>query len=70
MGPVLGGVFSDPDIVAGFSFTTPLFVGALLALVCLLSIALFSKEPFVPHRQRHIAWAQPVTNIIPAYTRP
>jgi DHA1 family tetracycline resistance protein-like MFS transporter len=44
IGPLIGGQMSDPTIVSWFSFATPFWVAAILALFNVLFIAFFSKE--------------------------
>ncbi len=55
IGPLMGGVFSDPSIAKGFGFETPFLIAGFLAVVGFFWILLGFKETFKPlvHKKIH-----------------
>lgn len=48
MGPMIGGFFSNTNIVSWFSYATPFYVGSFLAFLNLCFLLVFFKETFIP----------------------
>ncbi len=47
LGPLISGLLSDDKIISWFSFATPLFLGAILAILNLILLLIYYKETFV-----------------------
>lgn len=56
MGPLVGGVFANNQILSWFSYATPFYVASLLALINLVFLFCFFKETFVPKQKRSLKW--------------
>lgn len=46
-GPIIGGVFSDSDLIAWFSLSLPMFLAAAISLLNVLLLKLFFHETYV-----------------------
>lgn len=60
LGPLLGGITSDPTLVHWFSFSMPLFLAAALALIAFIWIVVSFKETFSVHIKRKISFLRPI----------
>lgn len=67
IGPLLGGVTSDSALISWFSFSTPFFVAAVLALIAFLWIAISFKETFVSQVKKVIQITRPIRIFIEAF---
>lgn len=56
VGPVLGGLLADPKICAWFSYDTPFWASALLALINLIALQYFFVETRVPTEHEKHSW--------------
>lgn len=67
LGPVIGGVLSDPGLVSWFSITTPFIFAALLSGINALLVYLYVSETnhFLVHKP--ISWYKGVVDIARAY---
>jgi MFS transporter, DHA1 family, tetracycline resistance protein len=54
LGPLLGGVLSDKNLVSFFSFSLPFFVSSILAIFAFFWIWKFFKESFVKKEEKRI----------------
>ena len=67
LGPLLGGVFSDPSLFAGFGFDTPFFIAAALSGIAALWILISFKETFVPTKKKPLSLFRPIEVFIDAF---
>ncbi len=56
IGPVLGGVLSDPHIVSWFSYETPFWVASFLALINIIWLTVAFKEISSLHHKPEQEW--------------
>lgn len=71
IGPVMGGVLSDPDIVSWFSFVTPFLVSAVLVVMNIIMVHfLFQETNFNRNPDAPIAIFAGVKNLQRAVTNP
>jgi MFS transporter, DHA1 family, tetracycline resistance protein len=68
LGPFLGGILSDPDIVSWFTFSTPFWVAALLSLINVFSVWKFLPETLKTRRTAAIDALTGLRNIRKALT--
>ena len=67
IGPVIGGVLSDPSLVSWFDSTTPFWFAAILSGVNAILVYGFMGETNRLARTKIITWAKGVHDIIHAY---
>lgn len=67
IGPVIGGVLSDPGLVSWFSVTTPFIFAALLSLTNAFLVFRYVTETNQSLATKAIAWYKGVHDIIRAY---
>lgn len=67
LGPLLGGFFSDSAISPAFTYATPFYLSAILALVCVIWIATRFKETFVGTSTKKINFLRPIHIFIEAF---
>jgi len=60
IGPLLGGFFSDPNIVEGFGFWTPFTVAAILALAAFFWILFGFQETYRKREKKKIQVLRPL----------
>jgi MFS transporter, DHA1 family, tetracycline resistance protein len=70
LGPVIGGLLSDPSIHAGFSLTTPFYFAAGLALLNGLFMLTFLPETNTQRNPEPMHWARSLTNMSKVFTVP
>lgn len=58
LGPLIGGFFSNSNVVSWFSFSTPFYVGSLLAFLNLCFLLKFFQETFVPQKAKSFHFKQ------------
>lgn len=69
IGPVMGGVLSDPDIVSWFSFVTPFLVSAALVMINLIMVyALFPETNLNRNPSAPVAVLAGLQNLGRAFT--
>lgn len=68
IGPVIGGVLSDPSIVPWFSASTPFWFAAILSLINFFAIFIFLKETRKFTVPASLNWHKAVHNIIKAFS--
>lgn len=61
MGPLIGGVFSDNQLSSYFTFSTPFFIAAALALISFLWIVFAFKETYINYSAKPINIFRPIT---------
>lgn len=66
-GPLIGGIFSDAKILSFFSFSTPFFLAALLALGAFLWVMFRFEETFEAGEPKTIHLLRPVHIFIDAF---
>lgn len=66
-GPLLGGLFSDKNLVSWFNFSTPFLFAALLSLINLLLLSLLFQETFVKTKKIKISAYQAIEVFISAF---
>lgn len=67
LGPLMGGIFSDPKVSSSFGFETPFFIAAGLALVASLWIILGLKETYLPKEKKPLSLLRPVVIFVEAF---
>jgi len=67
-GPLIGGVLSSPDIIAGVSFATPLYFAAIISLINAGLLALLFKETFKRSGKLKLKPHGAITIFISAFT--
>ena len=67
IGPVIGGVLSDPTLVSWFTSSTPFWAAAILSFIAALLIQISMPETHVPTQKFNIAWFSAIMHIIRAY---
>ncbi len=67
LGPILGGFFADSTISPLFSFSTPFYLTAILALINFFWIALKVEESFYPEEKKKIDFLRPLRIFFEAY---
>lgn len=70
LGPLLGGVTSDHTLISWFSFSTPFFIAAILALLAFFWIVISFKETFISQNKKPINIFRPVQIFIEAFENP
>lgn len=68
LGPIIGGTFSDTDLVSWFNLATPMYFAAILSLVNLSALLIFYKEKFINQNAIKIRWLQAINIFISAFT--
>ncbi|MEK7460197.1 MAG: MFS transporter [Patescibacteria group bacterium] len=67
IGPFLGGVLSNPELVSWFAPSTPFLFAAFLAFLNFLSVYYFLPETNLSRTTAPLRWSQSIKNIISAY---
>ncbi|MCI5051893.1 MAG: MFS transporter, partial [Simkaniaceae bacterium] len=67
IGPLVGGVFSDRNISADFSLSTPFYVAALLAVVAYFWVLFGLREPHHEKKPRKLSFFRPIVLFIEAF---
>jgi DHA1 family tetracycline resistance protein-like MFS transporter len=68
IGPVIGGILSDPNIVSWFDPSTPFWMASFLGLCAALLILLCMPETHTTLEKRfHVSWFSSIAHIIHAY---
>jgi len=67
MGPLIGGVFSDSQLSAYFTFSTPFFIAAVLAFASLIWILFGFTETYRSSDKKSISLFRPITIFIEAF---
>ena len=70
LGPVLGAVLANSNLVSWFDFTTPLYAAALLSLFNAILLMIMFKETFVRSAPVSIKWYRAVNAFISAFRHP
>ena len=70
LGPLIGGVLSDSNIVSWFGFSTPLYFAALLSLVNAFLLQVMFKETFIIAGETKIKVLRGITIFIEAFRHP
>ncbi len=66
LGPLMGGVLSDKDILWFFSFALPFFVSAILSLAAFIWIYISFKETFIKNEEKKIEFLRLFKNFYQA----
>ena len=67
LGPLMGGIFSDPRIFGGFGFQTPFFIAAGISLITMIWILLSFQETYLPKGKKALSFFQPLRILIDAF---
>lgn len=67
IGPVLGGLLSDPGIVSWFDASTPFWFAAFLSIINAVLVSIFMAETNKKKEVASIAWTKAITHIYHAY---
>ncbi len=67
IGPVIGGLLSDPSLVSWFNASTPFWFAAILALINAILVYTFMVETRFSEKIARIQWKKAFSNIIHAY---
>lgn len=67
LGPLMGGIFSDPLLFAGFGFETPFFIAAALALIACVWTLLKFKETYKPKEKKPLSFMRPLIVFVEAF---
>jgi len=70
IGPFVGGLLSNPELVSWFSKSTPFFASAILATLNLLVLSVFFKETLHTRISRHVDLKSSFRQIKKAFTHP
>ncbi|MGE5196543.1 MAG: MFS transporter [Anaerolineae bacterium] len=70
IGPLIGGLFSDPALVSFFNPSTPLFVAAFIAFIAFLWIAVSFEETFVQRAVKKISPLHHLVIFLEAFRHP
>lgn len=70
IGPLVGGLFSDPAIVSWFNLSTPFYVAACCAFVSALWIWFVFEESFIAPKDRRLHWMRPIQIFIEGFQHP
>lgn len=58
MGPLIGGLFANTELVSWFSYSTPFYVASILALINAAFLIYGFKETYVPSIKQSFDWYQ------------
>lgn len=67
LGPFLGGILSDPLIAKPFSYSTPFYFSAVLALICMIWILFSFQETFRKTTKKSLHFLRPIHIFIEAF---
>lgn len=67
IGPVIGSILSNSDIVSWFNPSTPFWATAVLSVFAALLIQLYMSETHTPTNEGAISWFASIKHIIHAY---
>lgn len=67
IGPLIGGVLSDPKFVSWFNFTIPFYFAALISLINAVLLQLFFHETFTKTERVKIRFSRAVTIFVEAF---
>lgn len=67
IGPLMGGLFSDPAIVHWFTLSTPFYIAALLSFITALWIWKGFHDASLKHRKLRLDWMRPITIFIEGF---
>ncbi len=67
IGPVIGGVLSDPTLLSWFTVTTPFIFAAFLSILNALLIAYYVSETNTSLETKPISWYKGIYDIVRAY---
>lgn len=67
LGPLMGGVFSDPRVFGGFGFETPFFIAAALSAIAAIWILLSFKDTYTPQTKKELSLFRPIEVFIEAF---
>lgn len=67
LGPLMGGIFSDPKIAAGFGFQTPFFIAAAISLAAGFWILIAFRETYRPKEVKPLSFFRPIQIFIEAF---
>lgn len=70
IGPFVGGVLADPDMVSWFSASTPFWFAAILSVLNVLAIAFFLPETHPMPSGEPMDWAKSIHHVVQAVTHP
>jgi MFS transporter, DHA1 family, tetracycline resistance protein len=68
IGPVIGGVLSNPSIVSWFTPSTPFWVAALLSVMAAILIQFLMPETHTPTEKLSVPWFSAIKHIVHAYS--
>lgn len=68
IGPALGGVLSNPNIVSWFNYSTPFIFAALISLFNLIIVSRYIKETLVEKVNKKISLLTGVKNLAKAFS--
>lgn len=67
IGPIIGGILSDPSIVSWFKPSTPFWAAAMFSLIGALLIQLLMPETHKTSKDFEVTWFSSVKHIMKAY---
>ncbi len=67
IGPFLGGILSESELVSWFNAATPFWFASLLAFANVILIVICLAETFKLKKDKKIIWGQSIKNIIRAF---
>ena len=70
IGPLIGGLFSDPAIASSFNYSTPLFIAGALALIAFVWIAISFEETFTRRSVKKISPIHHILVFVQAFKHP
>jgi DHA1 family tetracycline resistance protein-like MFS transporter len=67
IGPLIGGVFSDPTLFHFSTYATPFLIAAVLAFLNAFALLLTFRETFVPSEDKKLQWSKGIYLLIEGF---
>ena len=67
LGPLMGGVFSDPKVAHGFGFETPFFIAGGISIIAVIWILLSFRETYIAKEKKPLSFFRPIQVFIDAF---
>lgn len=70
IGPLIGGFFSDTALSSYFTYSTPFYFAAILALIAFFWILSGFQETFSKNKEKHLSLFRPIAIFLEAFKHP
>lgn len=67
LGPIIGGFFSDPELANVFGYSTPFYISAVIAGICVLWVQFSFEETYKEQTEKHFDLFRPVRIFLEAF---